>query len=84
MESKYVCQSCTMPIDMDAKKGTEKNGSLSNNYCRYCYRDGDFTNPQITLEEMKTNIISQMQKQHIPDDVIFSSVTLLPSLKRWK
>ncbi len=51
MENKeQICQSCGMPITADKQKGTNADGSLSNEYCSYCYKKGEFTNT-ITLDE---------------------------------
>ena len=36
------CQSCGMPLT-DTNKGTNSDGSLSNEYCSYCYQEGQFT-----------------------------------------
>lgn len=47
-----ICQSCSMPMDDQAKRGTEKDGSLSTEYCVYCYKNGAFTNPKATLEDV--------------------------------
>lgn len=45
------CQSCAMPLNED-NLGTEKDGSSSQEYCMYCYQNGEFTNPDITYAEM--------------------------------
>ena len=73
-----------MPIDTDAVKGSEKDGSKSLLYCKYCYVNGCFTNPAMTFEQMKSIVVTQMQKNHIPDFVIQQSLHMLPGLKRWK
>ena len=36
------CQSCGMPLT-DTNKGTNSDGSLNNEYCSYCYQEGQFT-----------------------------------------
>lgn len=48
------CQSCGMPLTLDGKdiRGTEVNGTPSPKYCSYCYRDGQFIEPDITFDEM--------------------------------
>lgn len=48
------CQSCAMPLNLHGEdvRGTEKDGTLSENYCRYCYEGGTFTEPNITFSEM--------------------------------
>ena len=84
MGPKLFCQSCTMPIDNVADRGTEKDGSKSNEYCKYCYQDGALINPNMTFEEMKSLVITQMEKMNLPADIIQNSVRSLPNLKRWR
>lgn len=81
MEPKLFCQSCTMPIDAVEDRGTERDRSKSNEYCKYCYADGKFTNPNLTLEEMKEKVRSN---PNLPDSIVQKSLELLPKLKRWK
>jgi len=73
-----------MPIDNTENRGTEKDGSKSDTYCKYCYKDGAFTDPGMTLERMKEIAITEMKKQHLPDNIIQLSLNMLPGLKRWK
>lgn len=47
MSSTQFCQSCTMPIENVNDRGTEKDGSISNDYCKFCYQNGLFTEPEI-------------------------------------
>ncbi len=37
-----VCECCGMPLN-DSAIGREKNGEFNENYCGWCYADGDFT-----------------------------------------
>lgn len=37
-----ICQSCGMPIKNNSQLGTNKDGSTSQDYCKYCYIDGKF------------------------------------------
>jgi radical SAM superfamily enzyme len=84
MESKLFCQSCSMPLDNPALRGTEKDGSKSVEYCSYCYQNGSFINPDMTLEEMKTLVKEQMEKMKIDTGIINLALGSLPHLKRWK
>ena len=84
MVPKIFCQSCTMPIDNLADRGTEKDGNLSSEYCKYCYQHGELINPNMTLDEMKELVVSQMKKMHLPESIIQNSVDTLPNLKRWR
>ena len=49
-EDMKFCQSCGMPMS-DEHFASEKDGSKSEDYCKYCYLDGEFTS-DITMEEM--------------------------------
>lgn len=84
MEPKLICQSCTMPIDNAEDRGTEKDGSKNNEYCKYCYQNGAFVRPEMKMEEMKTFLSTQTEKMNLPEEVVQHSLAILPFLKRWK
>ena len=84
MEPKNFCQSCTMPIDNIEDRGTEKDGSRSSEYCKYCYQNGKFTDPGMTLEKMKNIVTTQMNKLSLPPATLERSLDYLPRLKRWQ
>jgi len=84
MENRKFCQSCSMPLDNPSLMGTEKDGSKSEEYCVYCYQNGAFLNPGMSLEEMKRLVKEQMQKMKIDETTISMAVSSLPFLKRWK
>ncbi len=73
-----------MPLHSDAEKGTEKDGSKSNEYCSYCYQNGQFTDPKLTFVDMEEVIKTQMAKMNLPPGLIQKSLDALPHLKRWK
>jgi hypothetical protein len=84
MENRTFCQSCSMPLGKPEMMGTEKDGSKSKEYCVYCYQEGVFINPDMTLEEMKALVKEQMEKQKIDTGIINLAISSLPGLKRWK
>jgi hypothetical protein len=84
MEIKILCQSCGIPLDNEAIKGTEKNGLKSDEFCKFCYDKGAFTNPNLTLAEMQENIEAQIKKLMLSEDVIKEALSILPILNRWK
>lgn len=84
MSSTAFCQSCTMPLETEEMMGTEKDGSKSKEYCKYCYQDGAFTDPSMTLEKMKALAVGEMKKQNIDSHIIEASLQMLPALKRWR
>jgi len=73
-----------MPLDAIALQGTEKNGLKSKDYCKYCFNDGAFKNPEMNLEEMKINVKNKLKKLAINEDSIQKTVNILPTLIRWK
>jgi hypothetical protein len=84
MEDYTLCQSCGMPLNKEEVKGTEKNGLKTDDYCKYCYENGAFKNPEMNLEDMKKNVQNQMKKMQLHENVIQKAVNILPVLKRWK
>lgn len=79
------CQSCGMPLNKDHNNGTEADGSMSTKYCNLCYQNGQFTEPNITLEEMQIKCAKAFKEVH-PFMVIFfgkSYVKSIPKLERW-
>ena len=84
MGPQKFCQSCTLPIDSMEDRGTEKDGSKSDIYCKYCYKDGAFTDPDMTLEKMMEIANTEMKKQNLPSHIIQQSINMLPHLRRWK
>lgn len=83
MANKHFCQSCSMPMDTTDLWGTEKDGSKNSDYCRYCYQNGAFTNPGLTLEEMKEHMMKKMENVNLPEDIVEVAISRLPYLKRW-
>jgi hypothetical protein len=73
-----------MPIDDMDLRGTEKDGKKSSEYCTYCYANGAFINPHITLGDMKVHVQSEMAKRNVQQSVIDLALNSLPHLKRWK
>ena len=86
MQGKF-CESCGMPIgETDEMYGTEANGSKSADYCKYCYDNGAFTDPNGTLEEMIETVAAIMVKDFgfSSEDANAQCKAAIPHLKRWK
>lgn len=84
MKNMILCQSCGIPLDNEATKGTEKNGLKSEEYCKYCYENGVFLNPEMSLDQMKNNVETIMKKLELHHYEIQKAVNILPALTRWK
>ena len=72
-----------MPMDSTDLWGTEKDGTKNSEYCKFCYADGEFTHPDLTLDEMKEHMMKRMEKDTLPSDIIEVAISRLPFLKRW-
>ena len=86
MQEKF-CESCGMPMgETDEMYGTEANGSKSADYCKYCYDNGAFTDPNITLDRMIETVADVMVKDFgfSPEDAKEQCHEGIPNLKRWK
>jgi len=88
MDMKF-CQSCGMPLNNEIK-GTEADGSISEDYCVYCYKDGKFTQ-DITMEQMIdfcaqfTDEINKQSGQNLTQEQTKEMMRqFFPHLKRWK
>ena len=57
------CNSCGRPI-VKADYGTNADGSLNDEYCKDCFQNGEFTEPDITLEEMITRKTKEMMEKN--------------------
>jgi len=83
METQTVCQSCGMPIDNPEFLGTEIDGTKNQEYCLNCYAEGTFRDEDMSLEEMRAIVISEMEKMNESSENIDTVVSNLEQLKRW-
>jgi hypothetical protein len=85
MEERY-CQSCGMPMGgTDEMYGTEKDGSKSADYCKYCYENGDFTFHG-SMEEIIEICVPPMVGHNLgttPDAAREMMFKFFPMLIRW-
>lgn len=87
MDNKIRCQSCGMPLsDEFDNYGANADGTENKEYCTFCFQNGDFTKPQLTLEEM-----IQLSTDNMVEDLKMSqdkaqklAREVIPTLKRWK
>ena len=86
MQNNYKnCQSCGMPLNRDENGGgTELNGEKSAMYCSHCYKNGKFTSPNITLDEMKKLVTNKMIEMKVPKFMAKIFTNKIPKLERWK
>lgn len=80
------CQSCGMPLEKSEDFGTAANGFRVNDYCHFCFQDGAFTEPDISMEGMIDKCVGIMaQKGIMPEAQAKALMTeVIPKLKRWQ
>ena len=80
------CESCGMPMEADEMYGTESDGNRSADYCKFCYNDGAFINPNLTLQEQIESVTAIMVKDFgfSPEDAKEQCEVGIPTLKRWR
>ena len=83
------CQSCGMPLTDDVL-GTNADGSKSEEYCIYCYKDGVFTG-DFTMEEMAdfcAQFVDEFNKNTgqslTREEYKQQLLKYFPNLKRWQ
>lgn len=80
------CQSCAMPMAKPADFGTSADGTRVSDYCCYCFQNGQFTEPEITMQQMIDKCVTIMGQQGImPEPQARAMMTeAIPKLKRWQ
>lgn len=77
-----VCQCCGMPLE-DGIISKEKDGNFNENYCKWCYADGEYmySNMDDLIDACVKIMVSP---QYSEDDVRTYLKTTLPKLDYWK
>ncbi len=79
-----ICQSCSMPIDSNDLLGTNKDGSINQDYCKYCYQNGEFID-KVTMEEyIDMCSMYGAQAGMTNDEMRKHCEKVFPTLKRWQ
>ncbi len=79
---KLVCQCCGMPLE-DSVLSREPDGSLNEEYCKWCYTEGKFA--YSSLEELLVFLEGTMSNESwTPEQVRTYLQGCLPQLKHWK
>lgn len=79
------CQSCGMPMTKPEEFGTSAGGWRQNDYCIHCYKDGEFTWPDATLEQMTDICVKYMVEGAGIGEAEARALMgqTLPHMKRW-
>ncbi len=80
---KLICQCCGMPLEDDAILSREPDGTINEDYCKWCYTDGEFVYK--SLEEITDFLVKRLSSDKWPEAearAFFEAE--LPRLKHWK
>lgn len=78
------CQSCSMPMTKSEDFGSDADGSPNEEYCHFCFNNGAFTEPGITLHEMIEKCALILQEMNVPHEQIEQTKAFIPMLRRWR
>ena len=77
-----ICQCCGMPLE-DSTLSREPDGSLNEEYCKWCYTDGAFK--YSSKEELIDLCVTHMaSEQWLAEQVRAHMEAVVPQLSHWK
>ena len=79
---KLICQCCGMPLE-DAIIGRDKDGSLNEDYCKWCYADGTYT--YSNMDDLIDVCVREMVNESFTEEQARTYLKqTLPKLNYWK
>jgi len=86
MRESIICQSCGAELYRTEDCGTEADGKTSGDFCINCYKEGAFTNPDMTLRDMLEKVAFEASERLFLSSKKSMDVAwnLVPHLRRWK
>lgn len=81
-----ICQSCGMPMHLEEDFGSNGDGSTNFDYCQFCFKNGYFTIPDLTMEQQIERLVDiGVSTLNMPEDKAREMAeNTLPGLKRWQ
>ena len=78
-----ICQCCGMPLEDDAIIGHNSDGTLNEDYCKWCYADGTYTYSD--MDELINVCVKNMVNDHFSEAQARAYMKdILPKLNYWK
>ncbi len=79
---KLICQCCGMPLE-DEIIGRDKDGTLNEHYCKWCYADGTYTYSD--MDELIDVCVGHMVNEQFSEEQARAYMKqMLPQLDYWK
>ncbi len=77
-----ICQCCGMPLD-DSTISRSPDGSFDEDYCKWCYADGQFT--YSSIDPLIDFCVAHMASDDWPAEQVRAHMeAMLPQLSHWK
>jgi len=85
MDDKKRCQSCGMPLGEPGFYGTNLDGTQNEEYCKFCFQDGKFTYPDMTVDQaVEASVKYMVETLHFEEPKARQmSNDVIPRLRRW-
>lgn len=78
-----VCQCCGMPLEDDSIIGHNNDGTLNEDYCKWCYANGTYTYHD--MDDLIDVCVKNMVSDNVAKEQARSYIKdLLPKLDYWK
>lgn len=80
---RLVCQCCGMPLEDDGTMSRETDGSINEEYCKWCYADGKYTYSD--MDSLIDFCAGHMASENWPEAQVRAYMAeRLPKLDHWK
>ncbi len=80
---KLICQCCGMPLEDDEIISHDSDGTLNEDYCKWCYADGTYTYSD--MEDLINVCVKNMINENFTEEQVRAYMKdLLPKLDYWK
>ena len=77
-----ICQCCGMPL-YDSTISKETDGSFNEEYCKWCYTDGEFK--YTSVEQLIDFCVEHMSSESWPPEQVRAHMeAVVPNLNHWK
>ena len=76
------CQCCGMPLE-DSMISRERDGSMNEDYCKWCYADGEYMYSDMD-DLIEVCVKNMVDEKHTEDEVRVYLKDMLPQLDYWK
>ena len=80
---KLICQCCGMPLEDDEIISHDSDGTLNEDYCKWCYADGTYT--YSNMDDLIDVCVKNMINENLTEEQVRAYMKdLLPKLDYWK